>query len=157
MELFAIMGIKLISENRKARFQYHLVEFFEAGMMLTGSEVKSLRAGRANLGDAYANVKNGEVVLMNCHISPYAPAAHNNHEPLRPRKLLLHAKEIEKLAGQLNQGGLTLVPTKIYFKEGRAKVELALAKGKKTHDKRETMKKRESDRKLASALKYKNR
>lgn len=146
------MGIKIIVENRKASFQYHFIDRIEAGLVLTGSEVKSLRDARANLGDAYAVIKNGELFLLNCHISPYAPAAGMNHDPLRTRKLLVHKAQLEKLYGQLREKGLTLVPTKMYFKEGRAKVELALAKGKKTFDKRESIKKRETDRMLRRTL-----
>lgn len=123
-------------------------------MVLQGSEVKSLRGGRANLGDAYAIIKNGEVYLLNCHISPYPPAARQNHEPLRTRKLLLKRREIERLTGKLQEQGLTLVPTQIYLKEGRAKIELALAKGKKLFDKRESIKKKETRRVLSRALKY---
>ena len=137
--------MKIIVENRKARFQYHLEQFYEAGLVLTGSEVKSLREGRVNLGDSYAIIKNDELYLLNCHISPYEPAAQNNHEPLRTRKLLLKRREIETLIGLLKTGGLTLVPTKLYFKEGRAKVELAVAKGKKLFDKRETIKKHQAN------------
>ncbi|MBI4124993.1 MAG: SsrA-binding protein SmpB [Deltaproteobacteria bacterium] len=146
--------MQIAVQNRKAGFNYHLLEKFEAGMVLQGSEVKSLRAGRANLGDAYAVVKGGEVFLLNCHISPYPPAAGQNHEPLRTRKLLIKKREMERLTGKLQERGLTLVPTKIYFnQEGRAKVELALAKGKKLFDKRESIKKRESRRAISRALK----
>src|SRR3989338_1565051 len=148
--------MKIIVENRKARFQYHLEQFYEAGLVLTGSEVKSLREGRVNLGDSYAIIKNDELYLLNCHISPYEPAAQNNHEPLRTRKLLLKRREIETLIGLLKTGGLTLIPTKLYFKEGRAKAELALARGKKLFDKRETIKQREASRKMASAMKRRN-
>ncbi|MDO8526374.1 MAG: SsrA-binding protein SmpB [Deltaproteobacteria bacterium] len=151
------MGIKIITENRKAGFHYHFVEKFEAGLVLQGSEVKSLRDGKANLGDAYASIDNGELWLLKCHISPYSPAANMNHDPLRKRKLLLKRKEIERLVGQLEEKGLTLVPTKLYFKEGRAKVELALAKGKKLFDKRESLKKKEDRRNIARAMKHKLR
>lgn len=151
------MGIKIIAQNRKAGFNYQFLETFEAGLVLQGSEVKSLRDGRANLGDAYALIKNGEAYLLNCHISPYAPAAGLNHEPLRTRKLLLHKKEIDKLLGKLHEKGLTLIPTKLYFKEGRAKVELALAKGKQLFDKRESMKRKESRRTISRAMKHKLR
>lgn len=151
------MGIKIIIDNKKASFEYHFLEKFEAGIVLTGSEVKSLRDGKANLGDSYAHFKNGELFLLHCHISPYAPAAGLNHEPLRPRKLLLHAKQIEKLFGQLREKGLTLVPTKVYFKEGRVKVELALAKGKKLFDKRESIKRKEARRTMGRAMKHKQR
>lgn len=148
--------MKVVAENRKASFNYHLLERFEAGVVLQGSEVKSLRGGRANLGDAYAIIKNGEAYLLNCHISPYPPAAGQNHEPLRTRKLLLRLGQIEKLMGKLQERGLTLVPTKIYFNAaGRAKIELALAKGKKLFDKRESIKKKESRRTISRALKHK--
>lgn len=150
-------NIKIISENRKARFNYHIIDRFEAGMMLTGSEVKSLRAGHASLGDAYGVIKNGGVYLLNAHISPYQPARHANHEPLRQRKLLLHAHEIKKLIGQTQEKGYTLVPLKLYFKDGLAKLELALGKSKKTGDKRETIKKRESDRDVRRVLKQSKR
>ncbi|OGQ04528.1 MAG: SsrA-binding protein [Deltaproteobacteria bacterium RIFCSPLOWO2_12_FULL_44_12] len=151
------MGIKIIAENRKAGFNYRFLEKLEAGLVLQGSEVKSLRDGKANLGDAYALIKNGEAYLLNCHISPYAPAAGLNHEPLRTRKLLLHKREVDKLLGKLQEKGLTLIPTKLYFKEGRAKVELALAKGKQLFDKRESMKRKESRRTISRAMKHKLR
>lgn len=151
------MGIKIIAENRKAGFHYQFLEKFEAGMVLQGSEVKSLRDGKANLGDAYAVFKGGELWLYKCHISPYPPAAGLNHEPLRERKLLLNRNEIDKLLGKLEEKGLTLVPTKLYFKESRAKVELALAKGKKLFDKRESIKKKETRRTISRAMKFKNR
>ncbi|MDP2600574.1 MAG: SsrA-binding protein SmpB [Deltaproteobacteria bacterium] len=150
-------GIKIVAQNRKASFHYHFLEKFEAGMMLTGSEVKSLRDAKVNLGDAYAIFKNGELWLLNCHISPYEPAAGLNHEPMRSRKLLLHKAEIEKLIAKLQEKGLTLVPTKIYFKQGRAKVELALAKGKQLFDKRESIKRKESRRTISRAMKFKQR
>lgn len=146
---------KSVAQNRKARFHYEILEKFEAGIVLTGSEVKSLRADRANLSDAYATVQNGELFLVHCHISPYPPAARNNHEPTRTRKLLMHATEIERLIGKVKEKGLTLVPLKIYFKGNRAKVELALGQGKKLFDKRETIKKRESARQMARAMKRK--
>lgn len=150
--------MKVVAQNRKAGFNYHFLEKFEAGIALLGSEVKSLRAGRANLGDAYALVKGGELFLINCHISPYAPAAGQNHEPLRTRKLLLKKREIERLTGKLQEKGLTLIPTRLYFnEEGRAKAELALARGKKLFDKRESMKKKESRRTISRALKLKQR
>lgn len=151
------MGIKIIAENRKAGFHYHFLEKFEAGIVLQGSEVKSLRGGKANLGDAYAAIQKGEAWLYKCHISPYPPAAGLNHEPLRTRKLLLNRREIDKLMGGLEERGLTLIPTKLYFKEGRAKVELALAKGKQLFDKRESMKKKESRRTISRAMKHKLR
>lgn len=151
------MGIKIVAQNRKAGFNYHFLETFEAGLVLTGSEVKSLRDGKASLGDAYAVVKEGEIFLLNCHISPYPPAAMLNHDPLRTRKLLLKKAEVAKLIGKIQQKGLTLIPTKLYFKEGRAKAELALAQGKKLFDKRESIKKKESRRTISRAMKWKNR
>lgn len=151
------MGIQIVAQNRKAGFHYHLLEKFEGGLVLQGSEVKSLRDGKANIGDAYAVIREEEAYLINCHISPYPPSAGLNHEPLRTRKLLLHKREIQKLIGKLNEKGLTLVATKIYFKGGRAKVELALAQGKKLFDKRESLKKKESRRNIQRALRYKNR
>lgn len=140
--------------NRKAGFNFHLLDKFEAGIMLQGSEVKSLRDGRANLSDAYAVVRGDELWLLNCHISPYAPAALQNHEPKRSRKLLLHKREIERLIGKMKEKGFTLIPTKLYFTtRGIAKCEIALATGKTHGDKRETMKKREADRSMQRALK----
>lgn len=128
---------KLIAQNRKARHDYHIDETYEAGIQLFGTEVKSLREGRANLGDSFAQERDGEVILMNAHIAPYSAGGRFNHEPLRPRKLLLHRRQIEKLRGELKRGGMTLVPLSLYFNEkGRAKVELALAHGKKQYDKR---------------------
>ena len=151
------MGIKIVTENRKARFHYEFLETFEAGLVLQGSEVKSLRGGKASLGDAYAVIQKGEAYLFNCHINTYPPAAGLNHEPLRTRKLLLKQRELDKLMGGLEEKGLTLIPTKLYFKEGYAKVELALAKGKKLFDKRESLKKKESRRTISRAMKHKLR
>ena len=140
-------GTKLISDNRKARFEYELLEKFEAGVMLQGTEVKSLRDGKLSLTEAYCRVDGqGEVYLMEAHIAPYGHGNRTNHDPIRPRKLLLHKQEINRLIGKVREKGLTLVPTKVYFKGGRAKVEIALAKGKKTHDKREAIKKRDQER-----------
>ncbi len=126
-----------VATNRQASFRYHLLERFECGIVLTGSEVKSLRDGAVQLKDAYAEVRDGEVWLRNMHISPYKPAARENHDPDRPRKLLLHRREIERVIGKTAERGLTLVPTRVYFSGPRAKVELALARGRKAHDKRE--------------------
>jgi len=142
------MGEKIIATNRKAHFNYHLLERVEAGIVLTGSEVKSLREGGGNIGEAYAMMKQGELWLINSHISPYEPAAYLNHKPKRDRKLLLHKRELLRIGQKLAEKGLTLVPTRMYFKSGRAKLELALAKGKQSFDKRETIKKRETDREL---------
>ena len=145
---------KVIVTNRKAYHDYFIEEKFEAGMVLTGTEVKSLRDGRANLQDSYASVKDGEVFLYHCHISPYSHGNLMNHDPLRARKLLLHKKEINKLLGKTQQKGLTLVPLRIYFSErGKAKVELGLAKGKKQYDRRESIKAREAGREVERAIK----
>jgi SsrA-binding protein len=145
---------KVVATNRKAYHDYFIEEKLEAGIMLRGTEVKSLRDGRVNLQDSYASVDDGEVFLHHCHISPYSHGNLMNHEPLRPRKLLLHRKEINKLIGKTQQKGLTLVPLRIYFsKQGRAKVELALAKGKKQYDRRESIKAREAGREVERAIK----
>ena len=130
--------MKLIAENRRARFDYFLDQTFEAGLSLTGTEVKALREGRANIAESYAATEGNEIVLVNAYIPEYGPANRFNHEPRRPRKLLLHRKEIDRLLGAVNREGRTLIPTKLYFNDkGRVKLELALAKGKKLHDKRE--------------------
>ena len=145
---------KVVATNRKAYHDYFIEEKFEAGIMLTGTEVKSLREGRANLQDSYASVKDGEAFLYHCHISPYSHGNLMNHDPLRVRKLLLHKKEIHKLLGKTQQKGLTLVPLRIYFSErGKAKVELGLAKGKKLYDRRDTIKAREAGREVQRAIK----
>ncbi|MCL4424637.1 MAG: SsrA-binding protein SmpB [Firmicutes bacterium] len=143
---------KIATENRKARHDYHIEETMEAGLVLTGTEVKSLRLGRANLRDSYAEVKKGEVFLLNSHISPYEQGNRFNHDPLRPRKLLLHRSEIRRLIGKVREKGYTLVPLKIYFKKGKAKVELALARGKKLYDKREDMLERDARREMERAF-----
>lgn len=139
------MNEKIITTNRKARHDYEILETMEAGIVLQGTEVKSLREGRANLKDSYATVKDGEVFLLNAHISPYKHGNINNHEPTRTRKLLLHKKEIRRLIGKVQEKGLTLVPLKMYFKNGKVKVELALARGKKIYDKRKDMAKRDAE------------
>jgi SsrA-binding protein len=144
---------KLIAENRKARHEYQLFERYEAGLVLTGTEVKSLRDGRASLQQAYADVRDGEVWLVGAHIDEYGHGNMQNHEPGRDRKLLLHRKEIATLIGKVKERGLTLVPTKLYFKDGRAKVELALARGKDVRDKRRDIAKRDADRQIERALK----
>jgi SsrA-binding protein len=141
-----------VATNRQAGFRYHLLEKIECGIVLRGSEVKSLRDGAVQLKDAYAEVQDGEVWLRNMHIAPYGPAAGDNHDPDRPRKLLLHRKEIERLVGKTAERGLTLVPTRIYFSGPRAKVELALARGKEMHDKRRSIKERETRREIERAL-----
>jgi len=142
-----------IAENRKAYHDYHLLETFEAGVALLGTEVKAIREGRANLRDSFARVDNGEVYLYNVNISPYSHRGYVDHEPLRPRKLLLHRNEIRKLIGKTVEKGMTLVPVRMYFKNGRVKVAISLAKGKKEYDKRETIKRRESDRETRAAMK----
>jgi SsrA-binding protein len=141
-----------VATNRQAGFRYHLLERLEAGIVLQGSEVKSLREGTVQLKDAYAEVRDGEVWLRNMHIAPYKPAAGENHDPDRPRKLLLHRREIERLVGKTAERGLTLVPTRVYFSGPRAKVELALARGKEMHDKRRAIKERETRREIERAL-----
>jgi SsrA-binding protein len=149
--------VKIISTNRKAHHLYHILENFETGIALVGTEVKSLRLGRANLKDSYAMVKNGEVYLHNMHISPYEQAGHFNHDPTRTRKLLMHRREIKKLLGKTVERGLTLVPLKLYFKGNVAKVELALAMGKKIYDRRKDIKDREVQRELRRVLKDRQR
>jgi SsrA-binding protein len=141
-----------VATNRQAGFRYHLLERFECGIVLQGSEVKSLREGGVQLKDAYAEVRDGEVWLRNMHIAPYKPASRENHDPDRPRKLLLHRGEIERLIGKTAERGLTLVPTRVYFSGPRAKVELALARGKEMHDKRRSIKERETRREIERAL-----
>ena len=139
-------GIKIIAANRKAHHFFELLDFIEAGIMLTGSEVKSLREGRVNFMDGYVRMTNGEAYLTGVHISPYANAGYAQHDPDRERKLLMHRHEIHNLKAKMEQKGLTLVPTKMYFKDGKIKVELALAKGKKVHDRREDLKQRAVNR-----------
>lgn len=150
-------GIKIISKNKKAFFDYVIEEKIEAGLALTGSEVKSLRDGLGNLSDSYAMIKGGEAFLLHAHISPYPAASYLNHEPKRQRKLLLHKQQILKLEDRLKHGGVTLIPLMLYFRSGRVKVEMGLAKGKKKYDKRAAIKKAESDRALSRALRHKNR
>lgn len=142
-------GLKIISNNRKARFNYFFKEFFEAGIVLKGSEVKSLRDGKANISESYAFDEQGELYLVNSHIPSYKESSYNNHDPKRNRKLLLNKREINKLIGLINREGYTLIPTKLYFRKGKAKVEIAVAKGKKQYDKRHTKKKRDWDRERA--------
>jgi len=143
------IGLKIISKNRKARFNYFFDEFFEAGIVLKGSEVKSLRDGKANISESYAFDEQGELYLVNSHIPSYKESSYNNHDPKRNRKLLLNKREINKLIGRINREGYTLIPTKLYFRKGKAKVEIAVAKGKKQYDKRHTKKKRDWDRERA--------
>jgi SsrA-binding protein len=147
---------KLIAENRKARFNYEIEEKLEAGIALKGSEVKSLRAGRATIAESYATEEGGELYLVNAHIAEYAGAARDGHAPTRPRKLLLHAREIARLIGAIHREGMTLVPLRLYFNaRGIAKVQLGLAKGKKLHDKRDTMKKRDWERQKGRLMREK--
>ena len=149
MKQKAKSGLKIISNNRKARFNYFFKEFYEAGISLRGSEVKSLRDGKANISESYAFDSNGEIFLINSHIPANKESSYNNHEPNRNRKLLLNKREINKLTGRINREGFTLIPTKLYFKKGKAKVEIAVAKGKKQYDKRHTKKQRDWDRERA--------
>lgn len=149
--------VKIVAVNRKARHDYFIDDEFEAGMVLKGTEVKSLRDGRANLKDSYARIKNGEVFVYQLHITPYAYAYYDNHQPERPRKLLLHKREIKRLYGKLNEKGFSLIPLKLYFKNGRAKLALGLARGKKKYDKREEIKRRDAKRDLDRARKDYNR
>ncbi|MGB5984621.1 MAG: SsrA-binding protein SmpB [Desulfobacterales bacterium] len=141
--------LKLIAVNKKARFDYFIETEYEAGLQLVGTEVKSLRQGRANLKDSYCRINKGEVYVHQMHISPYPFAHYDNHDPLRPRKLLLHKWEIKKLYGKVNEKGYTLIPLKLYFKEGRAKISIGLGRGKQKHDKRETIRRRDQERELA--------
>jgi SsrA-binding protein len=147
-------GIKILADNRQARFQYEFLEVFEAGLVLTGTEVKSIRAGKINLRDSYGLLRNGEAWLLNAHISAHATTStFFNHEPTRTRKLLMHKKEIRELIGSVDQQGLTLVPVKMYLKEGRVKISIALARGKKLHDKRDDLRKKDDQRDMARAMK----
>ena len=150
-------AIKIACENRKARHDYFIHEAYEAGLELFGTEVKSLRAGKVNLKDSYAEIKNGELFLQNMHISPYEQGNIFNHEPLRPKRLLMHKGEILKLFGKTREKGFTLIPLKVYFKRGRAKVELALASGKHTYDKRQDLAAKAAKREVERALKDRQR
>jgi len=141
-------NIKVVATNRKAKFEYFLIETFEAGISLQGSEIKSIRAGRISLGEAYVQVDGEEAWLTDAHVAPYEQANRFNHDPLRPRRLLLHKKEIRRLWDSIRQKGMTVIPTKVYLKDGRAKVEIALARGKKAYDKRETIAKRDRQRSM---------
>ena len=152
------MAIDIVTQNKKAFYDYFIEETFEAGIMLTGTEVKSLRAGKANLKDSYARIKDGEIFLLNTHISPYNQAdGFKQHEPERTRKLLLHKKEIMKLLGKTREKGYTLVPTKIYFKDGKAKVEIGLARGKTSYDKRDSIKARDVKREIAKTIRQRTK
>ena len=146
-----------VARNKRARFDYHLLDTFEAGVVLKGTEVKALRDGKANITDAFGVVRDGEVFLLNAHISPYERGGYVNHEPTRLRKLLLHRREIRRLIGAVEREGLTLVPLELYFSHGVAKVALALAKGKKLHDKRDTERKRDAEREMARAQQARGR
>ena len=149
-------GIKTICQNKKARHDYFIEDTFEAGIVLKGTEVKSLRDGKGNLVDSYASVEKDEIWLNNCHIDHYTPATQFNHHPMRKRKLLMHRKEISKLIGKVQEKGYSLIPLKLYFKNGNVKVELSLAKSKKQFDKRASIKKREADREIDRAMKRNN-
>ena len=142
-------GLKIISNNRKARFNYFFKEFYEAGIVLLSSEIKSIRSGKVNISDSYAYDHNGEIFLVNSHIASYKESSYYDHEPMRNRKLLLNKKEINKLIGRVHRDGYTLIPTKLYFKKGKAKIEIAVAKGKKQYDKRQVKKRRDWDRERA--------
>lgn len=149
-------GIKIIAQNRKARYDYAVLDTYEAGLELQGTEVKSLRQGKANLTDSYARVDNGEVFLHNLHISEYTQGNRYNHDPVRKRKLLLHKHEINRLRGRVEERGLTLVPLRLYFKKGKAKVELGLARGKREYDRRQDIARRDARREMEVALKARN-
>lgn len=148
-------GEENICTNRRARHEYTIEETIEAGLVLKGSEVKSLREGKANLQDSYARIEKGEALLLNAHVNPYSASSQFNHSPTRPRKLLLHKKELSRLVGKVKEKGLTLVPLRLYFKNGIAKVELALARGKKMYDKRESLKKKEMQREMERSVHWK--
>ena len=147
------MTIKVVATNRKAFHEYFISDTFEAGLALVGSEIKSIRAGRVSLQDGYVSFEQGEAWLANVHIAPYDPASRQNHDPKRRRKLLLHRREIDRLAGKVQEKGFTVIPTRLYLKDGRAKVEIGLAKGKRLYDKREAIAKRDSQRQVDRALK----
>ena len=145
-------NIKVVATNRKAKFEYFLVETFEAGIVLQGSEIKSIRAGQVSLTEAYVQTDGAEAWLMGAHVSPYEQANRFNHDPLRPRRLLLHKKEIRQLWDSVRQKGMTIIPTRVYLKDGRAKVEIALARGKKQYDKRDALRKQDSKRQIERAM-----
>jgi SsrA-binding protein len=152
-----LMGIKVVSTNRKASFEYFLLEHFEAGLSLMGTEIKSIREGQISLAEAYVQVSEREAWLVNAHIAPYDPASQFNHDPKRPRRLLLHRREIRGLWDEVRQKGVTVVPLKVYLKDGRAKIEIALAKGKKLYDKRDEIEKRDTRREVERQLRGKDR
>ncbi len=149
--------MKVVATNRKARHDYHILDTYEAGMALTGSEIKSVRAGRINLRESYVTVRSDELWLINCHIAPYDPANRLNHEPLRERKLLMHRRQIDRLARDVQEPGCTIVPLRVYLKNNWAKVEIALAHGKRQYDKRQAIAKRESERHIRRTLKERER
>lgn len=146
--------MRIVAQNKKARYNYEILERIEAGISLLGTEVKSIREGRISLKESFAEIKGGEVFLLNCHISPYEPASRFNHEPTREKRLLLHRREIKRLTGKIQEKGLTLVPTKVFFNDkGKVKVEVGLAKGKRAYEKREAIRERDRDRELRAELK----
>lgn len=147
-----IKGVKMVANNRRARFEYEILETWEAGLVLQGTEVKALREGRVNLGDAYGEIRDGEGWIVKMHIGPYEMGNRENHEPFRRRKLLLHRREIRRILPKLEEQGLTLVPLRLYFREGRAKIELGLARGKKLHDKRDAKAKQDVQRRIAQHM-----
>lgn len=151
------MGIKIIATNKKAYHDYFIDDVFEAGMVLQGTEVKSLRLGKANLRDSFCRIRRGEIFVDNLHISPYDFGNRENHDPTRERKLLLHREQIDKITRKVDERGFSLVPTKIYFKNGKVKLEIGLAKGKKLHDKRQTLKQKEANREMSRAIKDSHR
>jgi SsrA-binding protein len=151
------VSIKVIATNRKARYQYHFHDTYEAGLVLMGSEIKSIRAGRVSLQEGFVLFEAGEAWLVNVHIAPYDPASQQNHEPRRRRKLLLHRREIDRLRSRVQEKGYTVVPVRLYLKDGRAKVEIALARGKRQYDKRQTIAKRDSKRQMERAIKERHR
>lgn len=150
-------SIRVVATNRRATHDYHIENRYEAGLVLMGSEIKSIRAGRANLRDGYVSPRDGELWLVNVHIAPYQPAARQGHDPRRPRKLLLHRREINRLIGRVQERGYTIIPLRLYLKHGRAKVEIGLARGKRQYDKRATISKRESQRHIERTLKERRR
>jgi SsrA-binding protein len=152
LPIMSNQSVKVVATNRKARHDYLIEDTFEAGIVLTGSEIKSIRAGQVNLRDGYAALRDGELWLLNAHIAPYHQASYENHEPRRERKLLMHRREINRLTGKLQEKGLTLVPLQLYLKNSRAKVELGLARGKKLYDKRQSMRERDDHRQIAGVL-----
>ncbi len=150
-------GIKIICKNRKARFNFHVEDTFEAGIVLLGSEVKSLRGGKVDLSDSHGKIRGGEIFLVSANIATYEHANTQNHEPVRDRKLLLHKRQIKKLVGKVTERGFSLIPLKLYFRNGKVKVELALAKGKRAFDKRESIKRKDQRRELERLVKYRHR